>query len=99
MPDGSFPVACAWSLYPLGRTEYMEIIYREIAQTQLSSGLEASPSHYCSRLDGPASAIFAALRNAFEAVRKHVDHTVIHATLSKGSPSKPRTKVDLGNAK
>jgi len=95
MPAAAFPVACAWSLYPMGSPDYMDIIYREITRTLESSKAVASRSHYSSRLDGTAPEIFATLRAAFEAVRTHVNHTVIHATLSKGSPSKPGARIKL----
>lgn len=95
LPDGSFPVACAWSLYPLGRTDYMDVIYRSISQSKEVPGVTASPRHYSSRLDGPATAIFATLRQAFDAVRAEVSHTVIHATLSKGSPSKCGAEINV----
>lgn len=95
MPSADFPVACSWALYPLGSPEYMAVIYREITRTLESSDVKASRSHYSSRLDGTARNIFATLRAAHEAVRAHVNHTVIHATLSKGSPSQPGTRIAL----
>lgn len=88
-------MACAWSLYTLGIPDYMSVIEEEIARTMASAKVQAAPGHYCSRIDGSARAVFDTLGTAFAAVHRHGAHTVIHATLSKGSPSAPRAPIDV----
>jgi hypothetical protein len=73
----------------------MDVIYSEITKTLKTSNVKASGSHYASRLDGTCEDVFKTLRMAFEAVRVHVSHTVIHATISKGSPSAPGNSIKL----
>lgn len=89
------PVACAWSLYPLGDKNYMRVIEREVSHIIDEEDVEVDRYHYCTRLDGTAESIFDILENSFEAVRKTINHTVIHATISKGSPSKAKEKIEL----
>lgn len=93
--NGEMQVACAWSLYPLGNENYMETIMNEISGVMNSNSVEVESYHYCTRLDGSADAVFSVLQDSFEAVRKKIRHTVIHATLSKGSPSKAKEKIEL----
>ena len=46
-------------------------------------------------LDGEAKDIFNLLETSFEGVSKRIPHTIIHATFSKGSPSKAKEKIEL----
>jgi len=73
----------------------MDVIEKEISTTLSNNNIKASPSHYASRLDGSCRDVFQTLRDSFEAVRKHINHVVIHATVSKGSPSTPGTKINI----
>ena len=57
--------------------------------------MESNVSCYASRLDGSASAVFRALKRAFVDVMAQAPHTVIHVTLSKGSPSEPKKRIDV----
>lgn len=87
--------ACAWSLYPLGDENYMDVICSEISDAVKSSKVEVESYHYCTRIDGSAKDVFDLLEDSFRRVRKRIRHTIIHATLSKGSPSKPKKKIQL----
>lgn len=95
LPDASFPVAANWTLYPLGVSEYSDLLIEAIEKAVHDAAVESSVSCYASRLDGTAAAIFQTLKSAFTAVRAQVPHTVIHVTLSKGSPSVPKKQIDV----
>lgn len=94
-PNEDMKVSCAWSLYPLGTENYFQVIMDEISKDIAASDVEVESYHYCTRLDGTAKNIFDLLETSFEAVSKKVRHTIIHATFSKGSPSKPKEKIEL----
>lgn len=88
-------IACAWSLYPLGSEDYFNVILEEISKNVASADVEVESYHYCTRLDGTAKNVFDLLENSFEDVSKRIRHTIIHATISKGSPSKAKEKIIL----
>lgn len=93
--DDNMPIACAWSLYPMGNENYMKVIENEVSNIISAQDVAVDRYHYCTRLDGTVKAVFDVLENSFEAVRKSINHTIIHATMSKGSPSKPKEKIQL----
>lgn len=95
LPEANFPVAANWALYPLGAGDYSDVIVKAIDDAINNAAVESSVSCYASRLDGTAAAIFQTLKAAFIAVRAQVPHTVIHATLSKGSPSEPKKRIHV----
>ena len=95
LPEVNFSVAANWALYPLGAGDYSDVIVKAIEDAISRAAVESSVSCYCSRLDGTAAAIFRTFKAAFMAVRAQVPHTVIHATLSKGSPSEPKKRIDV----
>lgn len=88
-------VACAWSLYPLGNENYFQVIMDEISRDIAAADVEVESYHYCTRLDGTAKNVFDLLETSFEHVSNKIRHTIIHATISKGSPSKPKEKIQL----
>lgn len=75
-----------FALYPLGSPDYMEVIYREI-QAVKDAGIASRGKHFCTRLDGDASQIFAVLAAAFDRAAAFSGHVVISATVSANSPS------------
>jgi uncharacterized protein YqgV (UPF0045/DUF77 family) len=95
LPMEDMPVACAWSLYPLGSDQYFPVIIEEVQKAMALSNVEVESYHYCTRLDGKAKDIFNLLETSFEGVSKRIPHTIIHATFSKGSPSKTKEKIEL----
>lgn len=95
LPDASFPVAANWALYPLGASEYSDVVTDAIAQAIQAAAVKSGVSCYASRLDGTAEAIFQTIQTAFTAVQKQVAHTVVHVTLSKGSPSVPEKRIQV----
>lgn len=86
-PSSLPPVSCQFSLYPLGSSGYMDAIYEEIAQAGRANGLEVTPEHLCTRLEGTLSAVLGQLRTAFDRAADVTPHVVIHANLSVNSPT------------
>ncbi|HBE78336.1 MAG TPA: hypothetical protein DDW65_11225 [Firmicutes bacterium] len=95
LSNTDIPIACAWSLYPLGDENYFQVISGEISKAIASADVEVEGYHYCTRLDGTATAVFDLLEKAFAGVSQKIRHTIIHATFSKGSPSKAKMKIDF----
>lgn len=95
LPMEDMQVACAWSLYPLGSGEYFQVIMEEVQKAMELSNVEVESFHYCTRLDGTARDIFKLLETSFEGVSKRINHTIIHATFSKGSPSKAKENISI----
>lgn len=77
---------CQFSLYPLGREDYMDTIYQQIDLSK-HHDVKVSPVHYATRLDGDVKAIFHALQEAFDHVQESVTHVVMTFTISANSPS------------
>ena len=94
LPMEDMPVSCAWSLYPLGSKEYFPVIIEEVQKAMALSKVEVESYHYCTRLDGSAKDIFNLLETSFQGVSERIPHTIIHATFSKGSPSKTK-KIEI----
>lgn len=80
-------VACQWSLYPLGRPDYMDVIYRGIGKTK-DAGVFTRGQHFVSRLDGELGAVLTAIQEAFQAACTEGGHVVAHVTLAANSPSR-----------
>ncbi|MFC4023556.1 YkoF family thiamine/hydroxymethylpyrimidine-binding protein [Oceanobacillus longus] len=79
-------VASKFSLYPLGGGDYMDVIYAQIEA--MKKHVSVSPTHYSTRLDGEAVAIFDGLENVFQAtVEGGSSHTVMTVSISANSPS------------
>jgi uncharacterized protein YqgV (UPF0045/DUF77 family) len=77
--------AAQYSLYPLGREDYMEQIYGAVAEAKKTGSFTRS-KNFCTRLDGPADKLFETIFESF--VGAPASHAVIHATISANSPSK-----------
>ena len=80
-------MACQWSLYPLGVTDHMDVIYRVIGHTK-DAGVFTRGQHFVSRLDGELGTVLGAIRQSFEGATAHAGHVVAHVTLSANSPSR-----------
>lgn len=85
-PGAGVPVACQWSLYPLGVPDYMDVIYREIDRTK-QAGVFRKGAHFVSRLDGDLSEVLTAIRRSFDEACGSVGHVAAHLTLSANSPT------------
>lgn len=77
---------CKFALYPMNTTNYMDVIYEQIDLSK-ARGVEVSPSHYSTRLDGEVNDIFNAMEEAFVSVQEVVSHTTMTFTISANSPS------------
>ncbi len=87
IPESGCEVAAQFAVYPLGVEGYMQVIAREIDESK-KAGVFARGKHFCTRLAGDASRVFAAMLNAFERAGERAGHVVLTATVSKGSPTK-----------
>lgn len=77
---------CQFSLYPLGRTDYMDTIYKQIDLSK-HSDVKVSHVHYATRLDGEVKDIFHVLQETFDRVQESVAHVVMTFTISANSSS------------
>ncbi|MGP4060284.1 YkoF family thiamine/hydroxymethylpyrimidine-binding protein [Halobacillus sp. H74] len=86
------PIAAKFSLYPMGGGDYMDTIYAQI-EAMKSKGVEVSPAHYSTRLDGDTHDIFTGLEDVFrETEASGSSHTVMTVTVSANSPSHKETE-------
>lgn len=81
------PVACQFSLYPMGTAEYMEIIAAAVEEVQ-SRGVYADMPAFVTRLEGTIAQVFDALEAAFYISIERAQHTVVVASFSCNSPTK-----------
>jgi len=79
-------VSAQWSLYPLGRDGYMDVIYREIDRTK-EVGVFSRGGHFVSTLRGDLADVLRAIRTSFDAACADAPHVVAHATFSANSPT------------
>ncbi|MBN9653310.1 thiamine-binding protein [Halobacillus sp. GSS1] len=80
-------IAAKFSLYPMGGGDYMDTIYRQI-EAMKEKGVEVTPAHYSTRLDGDTRDIFNGLEDVFrETEASGSSHTVMTVTVSANSPS------------
>lgn len=77
---------CKFSLYPMGINDYMKAIYEQIDLSK-QIGVNVTPTHHATRLDGDAKAIFQTLYEAFYNVQTTVRHVNMTFTISANSPS------------
>lgn len=81
-------VAAQFALYPLGMTNYKDVIAAQLAKAKargtLTKGVQGA-----GRLDGSVHDVFATLEEMFqEAQRSEAEHVVLTAVVSANSPSK-----------
>lgn len=77
---------CKFSLYPMGREDYMDAIYEQIDLSK-HRNVEVSAVHYATRLDGDVKDVFRALQQSFDRVQEKVSHVTMTFTISANSPS------------
>ncbi|MCP3028897.1 Ykof family thiamine-binding protein [Halobacillus sp. A5] len=81
------PIAAKFSLYPMGGGHYMDTIYHQIDHMK-ENGVNVSPAHYSTRLDGDTHQIFNGLESVFRKTEQSgSSHTVMTVTVSANSPS------------
>lgn len=77
---------CKFSLYPLGREDYMDKIYEQINLSK-HRNVTVTSTHYATRLDGDVHDIFHVLHESFELVQEKVSHVTMTFSLSANSPT------------
>ncbi|WP_163971491.1 YkoF family thiamine/hydroxymethylpyrimidine-binding protein [Oceanobacillus halotolerans] len=79
-------VGAKFALYPLGGGDYMDVISEQIEA--MKQYVDIQHTHYATRLDGEALAIFEGLEKVFRAtVKGGSSHTVMTVSISANSPS------------
>jgi hypothetical protein len=86
-PNLDVPVACQFSLYPLGTGAHMDEIYGCIDFLKRSGTFEKS-KHFCTKLRGDAGAVFATLAEAYLRFGASSSHVALDITVSANSPSR-----------
>ncbi len=80
-------VTAKFALYPLGGESYMDLIYEQI-EAMKTYGLQVTPTHYETILEGPAQRVFKGLQKVFEATEAAGSlHTIMTVSISANSPS------------
>jgi energy-coupling factor transport system substrate-specific component len=79
-------VAAQFSLYPLGPDNYMTEIYGCIDFLK-DSGVFARAKNFCTKLNGDAGPVFAALSEAFSNFGPLDGHVALDLTVSANSPT------------
>jgi len=75
------------SLYPLGTEAHMARIGACIDFLK-AVGVYDKPKHFCSKLSGDATEVFAAIERAYLDFAPMHAHVVLHVTVSAGSPTR-----------
>ena len=86
-PATGQPVACQFSLYPLGAGHHMDEIYGCIDFLKASAVFDR-PKNFCTKLSGDAGAVFAALAQAFTRFGAIDGHLTLDITVSANSPTR-----------
>ena len=84
---GDVAVSAQWSLYPLGVSDYMDVIYSEIDRTK-HDGVFTGGAHFVSKLEGDLCSVLDRVRAAFDDACSRAGHVVAHVTVSANSPSR-----------
>lgn len=80
-----FPVACKFSLYPMGVPDYMTHI-AHVVNLSVDRGLYAGSTHYVSLLRGDVQDIFRYFGEAAAYCEETVSHYIFEITMSVNSP-------------
>ena len=83
---GDHPVHAKFALYPLGVEDYIDDI-AQVWRLAERRGLRPTSVHYCTRLEGTISEVFAFLQEVCELMEKTVSHYVVHFTMNVNSPT------------
>lgn len=85
-PDKATPTAAQFSLYVMGTGDHMDEIY-DCIDFLKRSGVFGRSKNFCTRLDGDAGAVFAAIEAAFCRFGPPEGHVTIDLTASANSPT------------
>lgn len=78
---------CKFSLYPMGRGDYMEDIKDVVSMAHLR-GLNPKSIHYATRINGQINNIFSYLEEVCKHMENLASHFIVHFTISVNSPTK-----------
>lgn len=80
-------VSAKFALYPMDGGDYMDTIYEQIENIK-DFGVEVTPTHYETCLNGESNNIFKGLKNVFSKTKEAgSEHTVMTVSISANSPS------------
>ena len=85
-PKTAMPAAAQFSLYAMGTDDHMDEIYGCIDFLK-QSGVFGRAKNFCTRLDGDAGAVFAAIEAALCRFGPPDGHVTVDLTVSANSPS------------
>lgn len=85
-PDMQVPIAAQFSLYVMGTGDHMDEIYGCIDFIKRSGVFDRS-KNFCTKLDGDAGKVFAAVEAAFCRFGPPEGHVTIDLTVSANSPT------------
>lgn len=86
-------VTAKFALYPMGGESYMDLIYEQI-EAMKTYGIEVTPTHYETILEGSSQNVFKGLQNVFQATEEAgSSHTIMTVTISANSPSKDEVEI------
>jgi energy-coupling factor transport system substrate-specific component len=85
-PKTAMPAAAQFSLYVMGTDDHMDEIYGCIDFLK-QSGVFGRAKNFCTRLDGDAGAVFAAIEAALCRFGPPDGHVTVDLTVSANSPS------------
>jgi hypothetical protein len=85
-PVTAMPAAAQFSLYVMGTDDHMDEIYGCIDFLK-QSGVFGRAKNFCTRLDGDAGAVFAAIESALCRFGPPQGHVTIDLTVSANSPT------------
>lgn len=88
-PATGIVAASQIALYPMGRADYMDDIAACIGAAK-AAGTYANGKHFCSKLRGDISDVFATIERSFLDFSPPEGHVVLTAIVSKGSPTAVR---------
>lgn len=86
-------VTAKFALYPMGGGNYMDLIYEQI-EAMKAHGVDVTPTHYETILEGSSQLVFGGLQKVFEATEAAgSEHTIMTVTISANSPSGDEVEV------
>ena len=82
-----FPVCCKISLYPMGRSDYMEHI-AHIVNHAIDLGIYERSTHYCTILSCDVQELFSYITDVNKYCAQNIRHYIFEVTVSVNSPTK-----------
>lgn len=83
--DAHFPVACKFSLYPMGVGDYMKDI-AWVVNRGIDLGVYDRSTHYCTVVKGDVQDIFRYFEEIAGYCEQHIDHYIMEITMAVNLP-------------